>query len=400
MTTYAPGAAVTLELEFFDEASGILTDPSSVQLDITYGATLGSGAPDFAGPFSYAGASMPTPGQVYRVSTGLYAFVWTIPNTAPAGVYIANWTVVYGAAGDTFLGFDNVTVQGSGLTPPLSGDIGFWTGSVANGMTVLPLGAQDVNGTAWLLLGVDGMDGTPTSGQVVQRAGDHGGFPTPQWYSARPITLRIQASAQTQALRDTARALLQQAIPVNKLATFTYGEPVPKTLLVRRSGAIRESYPTTLDCVFTVGLIAPDPRKYGASWSFTVNANGQLLGITPPLTPPIALPSQPPPGSVSATNYGNFETRPTITITGPITAPAVYNQTTGMSISFSTVTLGATDTLVLDLLNKVAYLDGAFIGADLWSSWWVLPPGTSQIVLQGSNSGGAQMTVAYQDAWM
>jgi hypothetical protein len=61
--------------------------------------------------------------------------------------------------------------------------------------------------------------------------------------------------------------------------------------------------------------------------------------------------------------------------------------------------MSSTDTLLLDLLNKVAYLDGSQIPADLWSSWWVLAPGTSQIILQGE-AAGAQMTISYQDAWM
>ncbi len=400
MTTYAPGQVYTCLLYFYNQANGALTDPSSVQLDITYGNTLGSGAPDSAGPFTYSGASSPTPGQVYRIGVGEYAYQWTIPGNAPGGVYIANWTMVYGAAGDTFLGYESIVVQGAGLTPPLSGDIGYWTGSITYGSIYLPLGAQDANGTAWLLIGVDGMDGAPVDGQVVQRAGDHGGYPTPQFYAPRPITLRIQASAQTQALRDAARALLQQAIPVSDLATWVYGEPVPKTLQVRRSGRITESYPNVLEVVFDVGLIAPDPRKYGSSYSFSVNTNSQTLGISTPFATPITLPAQPPPGSLTVVNGGNFETRPSITITGPITGPGVYNQTTGQLLSFSELAMGAGDTLTLDFLDHIAYLDGAAIPPDLWASWFSLAPGTSQVVLQGSNSGGATMTISYQDAWM
>ena len=401
MTTYAPGTTPMPPptLYFYDEASGVLTDPVSVQLDITYGNTLASGQPDFEGPFTYSGASAPTPGQVYRISQGVYAYAWTIPSMAPAGVYVMNWTVQYGAAEDMFLGYDNFVVTGSGLTPPMSGDIGFWTGSITYGNVVLPFGAQDSNGTAWLLLGTDGLDGAPTAGQVIQHAGDHGGFATPQWYAPRPITLRIQASAATQALRDTARALLQQAIPINDMATLLYNEPVPKTLMVRRSGVIKEEYPNTLEAVFTVGLIAPDPRKYGAATTVKVVANSQDLGIVFPLTFPLTFPAQAPPGVAIVTNNGNFETRPTITINGPITAPAVYHATTGQTISFSTLTLQSTDTLVLDLLDKVAYLDGALTPADLTSSWWTLAPGPSQIFLQGDGSA-ALMTITFNDAWM
>lgn len=391
-----PGTTTTVELVFTDDVDGALVDPTSVQLDITYGAVFGV-LPDFAGPFSYTGASSPTPGQIYRLGAGQYAYDWTIPASAAAGVYVANWTMGY--SGDLFPGTENLNVAGSGTTPPNNGDIGFWTGSVTYGSSMVQFGAQDMAGTAWALLSVDGMDGAPTDGQVVQRAGDHGGFATPQFYGPRPITLKVTATASSQAERDAARAALQQAVPVSDLGTFVYDEPIPKSLQVRRSGVVKEVSSTLIDVTFNILLIAPDPRKYGASTSVTVDANSQTLGIVFPAVFPLTFPAQPPAGSATVTNGGNFETRPLITITGAIVGPSVYNQTTGQTIGFSNLAMASTDTLVLDLLDKVAYLNGSQIPADLWSSWWVLTPGTSQIILQGE-AAGTQMTISYQDAWM
>lgn len=393
-----PGTTYPAELVFQDDATGTVVDPSAIQLDITYGSEYGTGQPDYAGPISYSGASVPTPGQVYRTGVGTYQYDWPIPANAPGGVYIANWTIGY--SGAMFYGWENIEVSGSGLTPPNNGDTGFWTGSITYGAQQINFGAQDMAGTAWAWLGIDGMDGVPTDGAVVQRGNDHGGYATPQFYGPRPITLRVRASASSQAARDVARAALQAAIPVNDLATLVYNEPVPKTLQVRRSGVVKETSATLVDVDFNILLIAPDPRKYGAASSVTVIANSQTLGITPPVTVPFTLPAQPPPGSATVTNNGNFETRPLITITGPIAGPAVYNQTAGQTISFSTLTLAATDTLVLDLLDKIAYLNGGAIPADLWSSWWVLEPGTAQIILQGAGGTGAQMTISLNDAWM
>jgi hypothetical protein len=396
--SFTPGRTYTVGLEFEDQTTGALTDPGTVRLDITYGSTLGSGTPDYAGPFSYTGASTPSTTQVYRTGKGLYAYDWPIPANAAPGVYVATWSVGYG--GQTLQGEENLWVDAAGLTPPNSGDIGYWTGSITYGSNVVQFGAQDTNGTAWALLKFPGMDGVATDGAVVQRQGDHGGYATPQFYGPRTIELTVTASATSQAERDIARAALQAAVPVSDLATFVLNEPVPKTLQVRRSGVVKEVSATLMDVTFDVLLIAPDPRKYGAPTSVTVIANSQTLGITFPMSFPMSFPAQAPPGAATVTNGGNFETRPTITITGPIVAPAVYNQTSGESISFSTLTLAATDTLVLDLLNKAAYLDGAPIPADLWSAWWVLDPGTSQIVLQGTGGAGAQMTISFNDAWM
>lgn len=402
MTVYQAGSPYTFTADYYNEpsAAGVLVDPSGpVQVTITYGTT----GTTVAGPFTYNGASAPSSNAVYRVSPGVYAYQWTIPQSAAAGVYVANWLFTDGPEATQYFGEENITVSALGVTPSPSSDVGFWTGSLAYasaGVTI-PLGSTDSNGITWLLLKADGLDGVPTVGQVIQRAGDHGGYPAPQFYGPRPITLTVQASAPTQALRDTARALMQQAVPVSDLATLVFNEAIPKTMQVRRSGRLIEAYPTLLDVIFTVGLVAPDPRKYGTqTYAPSAGANGQLLGITPPLTPPILPPAQPPPGSITLTNHGNFETRPLITITGPISSPALYNQTTGQTISFSTLTLGAADQLTVDLNARTAYLNNSFRPADLTSSWWVLSPGTNQIVLQGSAATGSQMTVTYQDAWM
>lgn len=391
MPSYPPGGFYPFIADVYNEPgpTGVLIDPDSIQISITYGSVSG---PVFAGPYTYAG------GTVTRTSLGVYQYGWPIPSNAPAGVYVATWTIVY--AGSTFYGFESVDVEGPGVVSPLLSDTGWWTGSLTSAAGSIPLGSVDGNGIAWALLGVDGMDGVPTVGQVLQRAGDHGGYATPQFYGPRPLTLRIQAAAGTQALRDTARATMQQVVPVSDMATFVYNEPIPKTLQVRRSGVLREDSDTPLHVTFTVGLAAPDPRKYGQSYSLTTTANSQTLGITPPLTPPILLPAQAPPGAMTATNNGNFETRPIITITGPINQPGVYNQTSGQLISFSALNLSAADVLTIDLLNKVATLNGSPRPADLGSAWWVLPPGTSQLVLQGAGAAGATMTLTYSDAWM
>lgn len=392
-----PGSPYAIELAFRDDSTGtaVAADPASIQLDITYG----TGGADYMGPFLYSGAGTPTAGQVYRTGVGAYRYDWPIPSGAPGGMYVATWTVVYGGVEQQ--GVENIFVTGGGaVTPPDNGEVGFWTGSLTYGDRSIQFGAKDDTGTAWAWLGIDGMDDVPTDGAVVQRGSDHGGYATPQYYGPRPITLRVRAAATSQAARDAAMAALQATVPVSDLATLVYNEPVPKTVYVRRSGGIKPTKQTLIDVEYSIGLIAPDPRKYGAATSVTVIANSQTLGVTVPLTVPFTLPAQAPPGAATVTNGGLFETRPTITVVGPITGPALYNQTTGQSISFSTLTLGATDVLVLDLLNKAAYLNGGGIPADLWSAWWVLEPGTSQIILQGEGGAGAQMTIEFNDAWM
>ncbi len=290
-------------------------------------------------------------------------------------------------------------------------EVGFWTGSIAYSPAVGPpitinLGASDGAGTQWVLNDFTGLDGVPTAGQVVQRAGDHGGYASPQFLAPRPITLTITASAISQAQRDVARYALHQAIPVGSgggsdLALFTFNEPVAKQCLVRLSGAISEACVATSEVTFTVGLIAPDPRLYSTAQHSAVGNTGALAaGLAPPWTPPITLPAGAPPATVAATNAGNFETRPVITIQGPVVAPQVQNVTTGQVVSYSSLTLGAGDLLVLDFLNRVGTFNGVYRPADVYSSWSVMPPGATTFQMLGTASSGASMTVSWYDAWI
>ena len=265
MTGAMAGQPWVLDLNFYDEVSGVLTDPSAVQLDITYGGPVGS-VSDVAGPFTYQGASSSVPGQVWRIAAGQYAFTWNIPPMTKSGVYTANWTCTYGS--DEFLGVENFNVSGipGGYTPPVpAGDTGFWTGGLIYSAADLDIefGAVDGNGICWLWQKLEGWDGPDVQGAgVIARSGDHGAWASPQYFAARTMTLTVTASAPTQALRDTARALLQQAVPISDLAQLRYDEPVSKYAWVRRSGKITESYPTLSDVTFAIGLVAPDPRKY------------------------------------------------------------------------------------------------------------------------------------------
>jgi hypothetical protein len=241
---------------------------------------------------------------------------------------------------------------------------------------------------------------------VIQRSADHGGWPAPSYYGPRIITLTVMASAPTQALRDAARAELQQAFPVNDLAMLVYNEPVPKLAYVRRnaSAAITESYPTLTDVVFSVPLVAPDPRKY-ATTPQTVSLVVPAPIVNPlalPFSLPVSFPGNIPPSdtSVTALNVGTFETRPTITVTGPITSPAIVNAVTGQQVSFTGLTLGSTDQLTLDMDNRQASLNQNFQATDVSSAWWVLEPGSTQVYLDGVTSGGATLTMQYQSAWV
>jgi len=415
MTGAVAGQPWLLYLDFWDETSGALIDPDGVQLDITYGQQVGL-APDQAGPFLYQNASSSTPGQVWRTGTGQYACTWQVPANAPAGVYVANWTCQY--EGYSFLGVENFTLSG-GFTPQVpAGDIGYWTGGLTYGSTGIEFGQVDDSGIAWLWQKVEGWDGPDVQGAgVIARSGDHGAWASPQYYAARTLTLTVTASAPTQALRDQARARLQQVVPISDMAVLRYDEPVPKQVWVRRSGKVTEAYPTLTDVTFTIGLVAPDPRKYATvqrSLSIGLLPAGVGGGVIEPFTVPFTLASAPPPGAAVATNGGSFETPPVVLVTGPISGPSLTNLTTGNTVSWSTVNLGEGDVMAVDFLNRQALINpttvsptagipsqgGTYWPADITSAWWQITPGDNQVQYGGTAGTGSTATFYWLDSWV
>jgi hypothetical protein len=314
----------------------------------------------------------------------------------------------------------------------MSVDTGYWTGSI----TYDPPGpfapvninvgyGPDANGIAWIWEKLDGWDSPDVTGQIVQRGSDHGGWAAGQWYAARSMTWTLRASAPTQALRDTARALLQQCIPVNDLALFVYNEPIPKQMWVRRSGRIQETYDNLTEVEFTCVMVAPDPRKYATvlkNWSSTSLVASAYFVIGPvggENTVPFAMPNATAPATTANSNLGNFETRPVITITGPLHAPGIMQSSTGMTVSWSQLNLAVGDILLIDMDSRMAWLNPGsvtvdvplqpqqpltgYVAADIWSAWFTMQPGLDAIqLLSGASivTDTGVMVVRSRDAWI
>ncbi|WP_051966513.1 phage tail family protein [Kitasatospora mediocidica] len=415
MTGAQAGQPWQLFLNFYSETTGALADPSSVTLDITYGQQVGF-APDVGGPYTYSGASAPTQGHVWRSGVGQYACIWNVPPGSPQGVYVANWTCRYGSG--TFLGVEDFTVTGGVPLPVPSGDIGYWTGGILYGSQAVEFGQTDSNGITWIWRKIEGWDSPDVQGSgVIPRAGDHGAWASPQYFAARTLTLTVTASAPTQALRDIARTELQQAVPISDLAQLRYDEPVPKFAWIRRSGKVTEAYPTLTDVTFTVGLVAPDPRKYGTvqrSISIGLLPPGAGGSMVEPFTVPFSLSPAPPPGTSTATNAGSFPSPPVAVVAGPIAGPALTNLSSGQSVSWPGLTLNAGDVLVVDFLNRQGYVNptsvsynpgipstgGTFWPADVGSSWWQLAAGSNQVAFSGSASTGATASFYWHDSYV
>jgi hypothetical protein len=107
--------------------------------------------------------------------------------------------------------------------------------------------------------------------------------------------------------------------------------------------------------------------------------------------------------TTAITNNGWATTYPTITLTGPITNPVLGNTTQGNYITLQG-TYSNTDTIVIDLDNKLITLNGASARnlVSGGSNWFSAPPGTSQFYMTGTGTlaGTTAATVTWRSAYI
>jgi hypothetical protein len=151
-------------------------------------------------------------------------------------------------------------------------------------------------------------------------------------------------------------------------------------------------------------IIGADPRIYsailkGGVYDPTTSLSGG--GIAMPAPMPLVF-STTTVTELVVTNGGNYPTQPVFTITGPVSAPIIDNDTTGESI-FLNYTLGTADTVVVDVGARQVYLNGAsrrdlFIAST--STWFGLRPGQTALRLRGTGmtAGLTSLRVQYRDA--
>jgi hypothetical protein len=150
-------------------------------------------------------------------------------------------------------------------------------------------------------------------------------------------------------------------------------------------------------------LRAPDPLIYSLTrHSVSAGLPSPTAGLHFPVTFPATFGASTG-GSMVAVNAGTENTYPVVTITGPCTTPSVSLASTGQFLTVS-LTLGASDTLVIDMGARTITLNGTASRANqivTGSSWWGLPPGSNTIGVssQDSASVAALFTCAWYDAW-
>ncbi|MEU3252871.1 hypothetical protein [Streptomyces sp. NPDC006997] len=268
------------------------------------------------------------------------------------------------------------------------------------------LGAVDSAGVAWRLQTLEGWDAPDVRAEVTEREGDHGAWASPVYLGARPITLAGTIVAPSQRQLEQAMDRLRVAAGLSD-TLLTVWETTPKQALVRRSGKPLMQYVTDTTATYSVMVTAADPRRYGTDLqTLTTGLPTVTGGLTLPATTPWLLSATTTDGLLQTVNEGDFETRPILTVTGPVLAPVIQAQMPAGHVRILTYSqdLADGDVLTIDTDAHSVILNGdvsrrRFLAAP--SGWPVIPAqsATTFFFTSTAYNPTATLTATWRSAW-
>lgn len=260
----------------------------------------------------------------------------------------------------------------------------------------------DEYGVQWKLTKLDGWDdGWEGVGGVDQKTQADGVNVSPQYAGPRIIHLAgsLQANSEDDATRAWDRLL--GGLAFRQLATLRVsrgeGSVPERTALVRQhEKPLTERHHGRI--VFSLSLLAPDPRRY-ASASRTTSLVLPISsgGLSFPITFPISFPVSTTRSQATLVNDGNWSTHPSMVLVGPCPPATISNLTTGESRRVLDA-VPADQSLVIDELAGTATVQGQIrrvLGTPV-----ELRPGANEISFHADGyDAAAQLLISYRSAW-
>lgn len=272
----------------------------------------------------------------------------------------------------------------------------------------IPLGRADSAGVGWALQSMDGWDGSEVRSEYTERESDHGAWASPVYLGSRPITLAGTVTAPDRTSLDDALERLRSANSLTDMTLIVYELTGAKQATVRRSGKPLFAYVTDRIATYSVMVTAADPRRYSTTLqSGTTGLPSTSGGLSFPGTFPIALSATTVSGQITAVNSGSIDTRPVLTITGPVVAPtvaALYPDGTVKQLIFSQ-DLASGDALVIDTDAHTVTLNGNVSRRRFMTvpaGWPTIPAGSSVSYqfLSSTYNATAMLTATWRSAWL
>ena len=268
-------------------------------------------------------------------------------------------------------------------------------------------------GTAYGLTTITGFGLPNLNSGDISRPRDEGELIGLDFYAGRDVTISGDITTDGTSLAHAIQAL---ATATNRLTT-TAGTEYPLWINYPGIGTIasmvrlrQRDLPIDIQHVAGLSTMAlqfhsTDPRWYATPTTLTTGLSTPGTGLGFNATFNVSFGGGGVGGFVTATNAGNYETRPIFTITGPCTNPSITNATSGGSLSFN-LSMATGDTLVIDtdLRSALYTTSGSTVASsrlsalNTGSTWFNLSPGTTTIQFQTQDSSAVAATLQTQFA--
>ena len=264
-------------------------------------------------------------------------------------------------------------------------------------------------GSPYQILSVDGLEGLPgIRNQDDVRGYNDGMFSGQDFLAGRTISVIINTFSSPGKTAQENLNTLQQYLLYQQTGTTSLYFLLPPYTTQFINARVR-AFRTTIDPNYTYGYIVsqveffcPDPTYFDITQQSASLDISNPLGRTYNRTYNLTYGGGTYATTTTITNSGWATAYPTITITGPIINPVIGNSTQGKFL-FLTGSYSNTDSLVIDLYNKLITLNGNAARNVLSSGeWFSAPSGSSQFYLTGTSTvpGTTTATVTWYNSYV
>ena len=271
------------------------------------------------------------------------------------------------------------------------------------------------DGTDYDIVQLTGFDSLPTINQSdADKLRDWGQYRGSYYSTGRELVLSVEITSTSDAAFRADIDAFNLAFQTQPDTELPFAVCLPGWAQASRQSNVRviDRSPFDVNYEYTrwkavgdVTLWATDPHIYDSTVQTTIITLPLYnSGVAWAAAWPISWGTAATAGSASINNAGNFETRPLMTLAGPVTNPTITNVTTGQFLTFQGLTMGGGDSLVLDFNAHTAILNGTTNERGLLtatSSWFKLAPGNTTVAFTANTTlTGATLTVNWQSAWL
>jgi hypothetical protein len=265
-------------------------------------------------------------------------------------------------------------------------------------------------GSPYQILSVDGLEGIPQiRNQDDNRGYADGMFSGQDFLAGRSITITFLTLATSGGnSAQTNLNLIQNKLLPQGSGTAPLYFILPPSSEQFINARVR-SFVTTVNPEYTYGYITsqvtffcPNPTYFDNVSQFASLAVAPPLGRTYNRVYNLVYGGGGSGAVTTVTNNGRWTAYPTITLTGPVTNPTFGNTTEGKSLTF-TGTFINTDTLVIDLYNKLITKNGVAARSLLTSGeWFSAQVGTNAFYFSGTGTspGVTSATVQWYNTYI